>query len=192
MTTDLREEVRERYAAAALAAGSGGCGCTDSGGCCGNVACDGEDASFGEALYSVEERAQVPGAAALASLGCGNPTAVAALHEGETVLDLGSGGGLDVILSARRVGETGLAFGLDRARAPAGRADRDLRRRRRGPAHAGRAWRAGQLRRLHRRRALEGRVRGGLAAAGFDAVSVEYTHGVADGMHGAVVKAVKR
>ena len=61
----------------------------------------------------MDERGEVPEAAALASLGCGNPTAVAELQEGETVLDLGSGGGIDVILSARRVGETGLAFGLD-------------------------------------------------------------------------------
>src|SRR5207248_4898729 len=68
---------------------------------------------FGEALYSVEQREELPDAAALASLGCGNPTAVAQLHEGETVLDLGSGGGIDVILSARRVGPTGVAYGLD-------------------------------------------------------------------------------
>ena len=59
---------------------------------------------FGEALYSAEQRGELPDAAALASLGCGNPTAVAELHEGETVLDLGSGGGIDVILSAKRVG----------------------------------------------------------------------------------------
>src|SRR5207248_3758265 len=68
---------------------------------------------FGEALYSVEQREELPDAAALASLGCGNPTAVAELHEGETVLDLGSGGGIDVILSAKRVGPTGIAYGLD-------------------------------------------------------------------------------
>ena len=68
---------------------------------------------FGEALYDAEQRGELPEAAALASLGCGNPTAVADLHEGETVLDLGSGGGIDVILSAKRVGETGLAYGLD-------------------------------------------------------------------------------
>jgi arsenite methyltransferase len=110
---DLREEVRQRYAEAARAASSGGCGCTDSGGCCGNVGCEGEEASFGEALYSAEERGELPNAAVLASLGCGNPTAVAELHEGETVLDLGSGGGIDVILSAKRVGPTGLVYGLD-------------------------------------------------------------------------------
>ena len=69
--------------------------------------------TFGEALYDAEQRGELPEAAALASLGCGNPTAVADLREGETVLDLGSGGGIDVLLSARRVGPTGLAYGLD-------------------------------------------------------------------------------
>ena len=73
----------------------------------------GESADFGESLYSTDQRAELPDAAALASLGCGNPTAVADLHEGETVLDLGSGGGIDVILSAKRVGPTGTAYGLD-------------------------------------------------------------------------------
>ena len=70
-------------------------------------------ARFGEALYDAEQRGELPEAAVLASLGCGNPTAVAEIDEGETVLDLGSGGGIDVILSAKRVGPTGLAFGLD-------------------------------------------------------------------------------
>src|SRR5215218_8198486 len=96
----LREEVRRKYAEAAVAAETGGCGCTSDGGCCGNVACDGEDASFGDALYDAEQRGELPEAAVLASLGCGNPTAVADLREGEAVLDLGSGGGIDVILSA--------------------------------------------------------------------------------------------
>jgi len=68
---------------------------------------------FGEALYAADQRGELPDAAVLASLGCGNPTAVADLREGETVLDLGSGGGIDVILSARRVGPTGTAYGLD-------------------------------------------------------------------------------
>lgn len=112
-TDDLREEVRRRYAEAALAAEAGGCGCTDSGGCCGNVSCDGQEFVFGEALYDVKQRQELPDAAVLASLGCGNPTAVAELREGETVLDLGSGGGIDVLLSARRVGPTGRAYGLD-------------------------------------------------------------------------------
>ncbi len=107
MTTaaeQLREEVRRRYADAAVSAADGGRGC------CGDGS---TDARFGEALYDAEERGQLPDAAVLASLGCGNPTAVAELHEGETVLDLGSGGGIDVILSAKRVGPTGTTFGLD-------------------------------------------------------------------------------
>jgi arsenite methyltransferase len=110
---ELREEVRRRYALAAEAAGAGGCGCNDDGSCCGNVACEGPDAAFGATLYAAEERGELPGAAVLASLGCGNPTAVAELHEGETVLDLGSGGGIDVILSAKRVGPTGTVYGVD-------------------------------------------------------------------------------
>src|SRR4029078_5147893 len=68
---------------------------------------------FGQALYDAKQRGELPEAAALASLGCGNPLAVADLNEGETVLDLGSGGGVDVILSAKRVGPAGLAYGLD-------------------------------------------------------------------------------
>ena len=106
---ELREEVRRRYAEAAVAVDNGGgCGCGD-GGCCGEVG----EAGFGETLYAADERSSLPDAAVLASLGCGNPTAVAELREGETVLDLGSGGGIDVILSARRVGPTGRAYGLD-------------------------------------------------------------------------------
>src|SRR5438477_2780677 len=109
---ELREEVRRRYAesARAVTEGTNGCGC-GSGSCC----ADGESdaAKFGEALYDAEQRVQLPETATLASLGCGNPLAVAELHEGETVLDLGSGGGIDVILSAKRVGPTGIAYGLD-------------------------------------------------------------------------------
>ena len=109
----LREQVRERYALAAVDASTGGCGCNDDGGCCGNIACEGTEEAFGEVLYDAEQRGDLPSAALLASLGCGNPTAVAELREGEVVLDLGSGGGIDVILSARRVGPTGVAYGLD-------------------------------------------------------------------------------
>ena len=117
----LREEVRERYAAAARSVEtSQGCGsgcCSDgtrADDCCGEDCCDGgKPGDFGQALYDAEQRGELPDAAALASLGCGNPTAVADLHEGEVVLDLGSGGGIDVILSAKRVGPTGLAYGLD-------------------------------------------------------------------------------
>ncbi|HYX89090.1 MAG TPA: arsenite methyltransferase [Gaiellaceae bacterium] len=110
---ELREEVRKRYAAAAVAAERGGCGCERDGSCCGNVCCEGREESFGSVLYDAGQRGELPEAAVLASLGCGNPTAVADLREGETVLDLGSGGGIDVILSARRVGPTGIAYGLD-------------------------------------------------------------------------------
>ncbi len=107
---ELREQVRDRYARAAVEASraaSGdalrsGCGCGD---CCG-------EEPFGATLYEALQQ-DVPDAAVLASLGCGNPTAVAELKEGETVLDLGAGGGLDVLLSAKRVGPTGKAYGLD-------------------------------------------------------------------------------
>jgi arsenite methyltransferase len=105
LMNELREEVRRRYAESALAVISG-----DARSCCPDK---GTDASFGSGLYEAEQRGELPDAAVLASLGCGNPTAVADLREGETVLDLGSGGGIDVLLSARRVGETGLAYGLD-------------------------------------------------------------------------------
>ena len=115
MTTtadELREEVRRRYAESARAVtdASGGCGC-GSGSCCAEA--ESEAVKFGEALYDDGQRGELPEAATLASLGCGNPTAVAELREGETVLDLGSGGGIDVILSAKRVGPTGVAYGLD-------------------------------------------------------------------------------
>jgi arsenite methyltransferase len=108
-----RDEVRDRYAAAALKVleqdTSGGCG--DSG-CCGGPAAEVEP-GFGSQLYSADQRDELPDAAVLASLGCGNPVMVADLNEGETVLDLGSGGGIDVLLSARRVGPNGKAYGLD-------------------------------------------------------------------------------
>ena len=101
MTELIHEAVRERYAAAATQV------LTTGAGCCG----PGE--GLGAELYSTLERDELPDAAVLASLGCGNPIAVADLHEGERVLDLGSGGGIDVLLSARRVGPAGKAFGLD-------------------------------------------------------------------------------
>ena len=135
---ELREHVRQRYAASALAvttrdaapaeAGccepaaattSSCCGDTstttsaesaETGNCCGGV---GVEEGFGAGLYAAEDRDQLPAEALLASLGCGNPLAVAELREGETVLDLGSGGGIDVLLSARRVGPAGKAYGLD-------------------------------------------------------------------------------
>ena len=86
---------------------------TSGTGSCGCESCCGPNSGFGETLYDIEQRVDLPDAAVLASLGCGNPTVVAELNEGETVLDLGSGGGIDVILSAKRVGPTGTAFGLD-------------------------------------------------------------------------------
>jgi arsenite methyltransferase len=248
----LREQVRERYAQAAVAAESGGCGCTESGGCCGNVSCDGEEASFGETLYTIAQRAELPDAAALASLGCGNPTAVADLNEGDVVLDLGSGGGIDVILSAKRVGPTGIAYGLDMT-------DQMLSLARKNAEEAGaanvhflkgvieeiplpadsvdvvisncvinlsvdKAAVLGEVARVLKpggrvgvsdivaedrltpeQRAERGSYVGciagalsqseyveGLDAAGFEDVSVEFTHDVADGMHGAIIKAVKR
>jgi SAM-dependent methyltransferase len=105
--TETREAVRERYAAAARAAG------TSEHGCCGTYAGCGDGGVFGGGLYDEEVRSVAPTAAVEASLGCGVPTAVADLHEGETVLDLGSGAGADVLISARRVGATGKAIGLD-------------------------------------------------------------------------------
>ena len=128
MTTsdvELREQVRARYAAAATAVSTGqACGCgTDpaaeaccepagTGSCCAPAAVD-AGGSFGSGLYGADEQDELPAAAVLASLGCGNPVAVAELRAGERVLDLGSGGGIDVLLSARRVGPTGRAYGVD-------------------------------------------------------------------------------
>ncbi|MEV8453676.1 arsenite methyltransferase [Streptomyces sp. NPDC052095] len=111
--TELRETVRRRYAASALqvtegAEGAGGVGAA----CCGAEPVE-IDENFGSVLYADDERGALPTEAVAASLGCGNPTAVADLREGERVLDLGSGGGIDVLLSARRVGPTGKAYGLD-------------------------------------------------------------------------------
>jgi len=248
----LREQVRERYAVAARAASTGGCGCTDSGGCCGNVACDGEDGGFGETLYSVDQLTRVPRTATLASLGCGNPTAVADLNEGEVVLDLGSGGGIDVILSAKRVGSTGTAYGLDMTDEMLELAGRNAQEAGVTNAHFLKGVieeiplpaasvdvvisncvinlsvdKAAVLTEMARVLKPGGRVgvsdivaedrltpaeraergsyvgciagalsRGeylaGLVEAGFDDVSVEFTHEVADGMHGAILKAVRR
>ena len=250
-TTDLREQVKQRYAEAARAADAGGCGCTDSGGCCGNVACDGNDAAFGEALYDAEQRGQLPEKATLASLGCGNPTAVAELREGETVLDLGSGGGIDVILSAKRVGPTGRAFGLDMTDEMLSLAQRNARdagvenaiflegviedvplpassvdvvisncvinlatdkaavltemaRVLKPGGRIGISDVVAEDRLAPAERAARGSFVGciagalskseyedGLRAAGFEDVDVTFTHEVADGMHGAIVKARK-
>jgi arsenite methyltransferase len=250
---ELRDEVRRRYAesAKAVSVGSADCGC-GSGGCCDQSRAGAAGSTkFGELLYDVEQRGELPEAAVLASLGCGNPVAVADLREGETVLDLGSGGGIDVILSARRVGPTGTAYGLDMT-------DEMLALAQRNVADAGVANvhflrgvieqiplpansvdvvisncvinlsvdKAAVLTEIARVLVPGGRVgvsdivaedhlsvddraaRGshvgciagalsrseyvaGLEAAGFDEVTIEFTHEVADGIHGAIVKAVK-
>ena len=107
-TSDIKEVVKEKYGQAALRVKSGGstcCGATASTGC----GCD----PITSNLYDSVQAGQIPEEAMLASLGCGNPTALARLNPGEVVLDLGSGGGIDVLLSARRVGPTGKAYGLD-------------------------------------------------------------------------------
>ena len=106
---NIKEIVKERYAEAALRAGKGGSSCCGSApstasGCCDPITSN---------LYDAVQAGEIPEEAMLASLGCGNPTALAKLNTGETVLDLGSGGGIDVLLSARRVGPTGKAYGLD-------------------------------------------------------------------------------
>jgi SAM-dependent methyltransferase len=117
---DVRELVRQRYGAAALTVlegkGSSCCGIDDT--CCGSTkpddgCCSNAEDPITSNLYSDLEASEIPEDALLASLGCGNPTALAQLNEGEVVLDLGSGGGIDVLLSARRIGPTGFAYGLD-------------------------------------------------------------------------------
>jgi SAM-dependent methyltransferase len=247
---ELREQVRRRYAESArvVSEGTGTAGC-GGGSCC----ADGEsDASlFGEALYDAEQRGELPETATLASLGCGNPTAVAELREGDTVLDLGSGGGIDVILSAKRVGPTGTAYGLDMTDEMLALAQRNAREAGIGNAHflkgvieqiplpadsvdvvisncvinlsvdkpavlteIARVLKPGgrigisdvvaEDRLTPEERAERGSYVGciagalskgeyesGLEAAGFEQLSVEFTHRVADGMHGAIVKAVK-
>ena len=106
-TNEIHTTVRERYADAARSVAERG----TSSGCCDTGCCD--EPGIGAELYSVLERAELPDSAVMASLGCGNPTAVAELRPGERVLDLGSGGGIDVLLSAQRVGPSGHVIGLD-------------------------------------------------------------------------------
>jgi arsenite methyltransferase len=260
MSTDLdalREQVRARYAAAAtkVTSGQGDCGCgqpADCGcgdGCCG--AATAEEPGFGAERYAALDRDQLPDSAVLASLGCGNPTAVAELRQGETVLDLGSGGGIDVLLSARRVGPSGKAYGLDMT-------EEMLALARRNAAEAGAGnveFLKGQIEAIplpagtvdvvisncvvnlsvdkpavfaETFRVLKpgGRIRitdvvaedylsaedraergawvgciagalsrseyeAGLTAAGFEQVSVAFTHQVGDGLHSAIIKATK-
>jgi len=243
----IHEEVRARYAEAALAAGQRRSDSAAQASCCGP---DG-GAVFGEILYDAIDRELLPEAAVLASLGCGNPTAVADLRPGERVLDLGSGGGIDVILSARRVGPTGRAIGLDMT-------DEMLALAGRNAAEAGvdnvefvrgtiesiplpaasvdvvisncvinlAADKAAVFAEIARVLRPGGRVgvsdivaedhltpaeraergsysgciagalsfaeyRAGLAAVGLVDVSIEPTHAVADGLHGAIIKAVQ-
>ncbi len=108
MSTDIKEVVKEKYGQAALRVRSGGSSC-----CGGSAATESCCDPITTNLYDQSQSSQIPEEALKASLGCGNPTALAQLHPGETVLDLGSGGGIDVLLSARRVGPTGRAYGLD-------------------------------------------------------------------------------
>jgi ubiquinone/menaquinone biosynthesis C-methylase UbiE len=246
---ELREQVRARYAESARAVTGEGddCGC-GSGGCCPDNTEGGE---FGEALYAAEQRGELPDAAVLASLGCGNPTAVADLHAGETVLDLGSGGGIDVILSAKRVGPTGTAYGVDMTDEMLALAQRNARDAGVTNVHFLKGLieqiplpadsvdvvisncvinlstdKAAVLAEISRVLRPGGRVgvsdivaedaltsderaergsyvgciagalstseyQAGLEAAGFEQISVTFTHEVVDGMHGAIVKAVK-
>jgi len=252
------EEVRSRYAAAALSvvtageAKSEGCSEAGDGSCCapGEAAATVEE-GFGSLLYSEAERADLPAEAILASLGCGNPLAVADLHPGEIVLDLGSGGGIDVLLSSRRVGPAGKVYGLDmtdemldlarRNAATAGATNVEFLRGRIESiplpsasvdvvisncvvnlstdktavlAEIARVLRPGgrigisdvvaEDRLTPADRAARGshvgciagalsftEYREGLAAQGLTEISVTATHEAADGMHGAIVRAVK-
>jgi len=249
MTTDVHEEVRARYADAAQSLDAGcGCGCD-----CESIGCCGEEATtlFGQGLYAAGERGELPENAVAASLGCGNPVAVAEMHKGDTVLDLGSGGGIDVLLSARRVGPTGTVYGLDMTDEMLALAQQNARTARATNVHflkglieaiplpaesvdvvisncvvnlspeqpkvlaeIVRVLRPGgrvgisdivaedRLSRADRAErgshvgciagALsESEYREGLTAAGLADVDVEFTHRVADGMHGAIVRAVK-
>jgi arsenite methyltransferase len=242
----LRDQVRARYAQAARVVGTGSSTSCGDGSCC-----EGKTTDFGEELYSAAQLAELPDAAALASLGCGNPTAVADLKEGEVVLDLGSGGGIDVILSAKRVGPSGTAYGLDftdemlalarRNAAETGVSNvhflkgaieqiplpsesidvvisncvinlsvdkpavlTEMARVLKGGGRLGISDVVAEDHLTPEQRAERGSYVGciagalskgeyvaGLKAAGFEQVTVDFTHEVADGMHGAIVKAVK-
>jgi SAM-dependent methyltransferase len=273
--TDIREQVRDRYAQAArtvtlaqainpeldalleIVGGNDACCCCSpsdgveaSADCCSGAGVS-VDPSFGAGLYSAGEQGELPVAAVAASLGCGNPTAVAELTAGERVLDLGSGGGIDVLLSARRVGPTGFVYGvdmtdemLDLARANAAKAQASnveflkgtiedvplpdgsvdvvisncvvnlsidksavLAEMFRVLVPGGRIGVSDVVAEDHlseaeraERGSYVGCIAGalsvseyvtGLRAAGFEDAEVTFTHDVADGMHGAIIRAVK-
>lgn len=243
-SSELREQVRARYAAAATAVSV-----PAAAGCCGQPV--EVDERFGADLYDEASTGELPREAVLASLGCGNPIAVADLHDGERVLDLGSGGGIDVLLSARRVGPRGFAYGVDMtdemlelARANAARAGATNVEFRKGTiedlpfeassidvvlsncvvnlstdkaavlAETFRVLRPGgrigisdvvaeddlSVAERAERGSYVGCIAGalsrseyleGLAAAGFTDASVTFTHEVAPGMHGAIIRATK-
>lgn len=256
---DIKEQVRRRYASAALGVeeakrDSSCCAPAAESSCCSpsaEASSTSQSQDFGSFLYGMEDLAEVPDGAALASLGCGNPTAVAELSEGEVVLDLGSGAGIDVLLSARRVGPTGYVYGIDmtdemldlarKHQEEAGVSNVEFRK---GaiedvplddrtvdvvisncvinlsadkPAvfrEMSRVLRSGgrlgisdvvadnglsESERLERG-SWVGCIAGalsfaeyeeGLAEAGFESISIEPTHGVADGMYSAIIKAAK-
>jgi len=256
----IREQVRDRYAQAARAVSTGGRELLlEVGDCCAGSTCCGPagseafevDERFGAGLYGAGDAADVPAEALAASLGCGNPTAVAELRPGDRVLDLGSGGGIDVLLSARRVGPSGFAYGVDMtdemlalARANAAKADANNVEFVKGTIEDVplpdasvdavisncvinlSADKPKVLAEMFRLLTPGGRIgiadvvaeddvtpaeraeRGshvgciagalsrteyldGLAEAGFTGTSVEFTHEVAPGMHGAIIKATK-
>jgi SAM-dependent methyltransferase len=255
MNDDVREQVRERYARAAVAVTKDhetALTVLDES-CCSQASCGTDEVpvAFGSGLYSADEHGELPAEAVAASLGCGNPIAVAELRAGEKVLDLGSGGGIDVLLSARRVGPTGFAYGVDmtdemlalaetnktksgltnvaflkgtieavplpdesvnvvisncvinlstdkssviaemfRVLTPGGRigvsdvvADDDLTPDMRAERGSYVGCIAGAL--------SKSEYLNGLAAVGFTSATVTYTHDVAEGMHGAIVNAIK-
>jgi arsenite methyltransferase len=249
VSTDVREQVRERYAEAATSLAAGcGCGCD-----CESIGCCGDEATtlFGQGLYGQDERASLPETAVTASLGCGNPLAIVELRKGETVLDLGSGGGIDVLLSARRVGPEGKVYGLDMTNEMLALAEENARKAKATNVHflkgmiediplpsasidvvisncvvnlspdkdkvlaeVARVLRPGgrigisdvvaedhltpvdRAERGSHVGCIAGALsiseyRDGLAAAGLADIEVELTHVVADGMHGAIVRAYK-
>ncbi|MFY2859988.1 arsenite methyltransferase [Mycobacterium sp. THU-M104] len=256
MTTEhneLRDQVRASYGAAATAARSGDINSDvlTAASCCGSSDSADVGTIFGAGLYGTDEHSEIPAEALAASLGCGNPTAVADLHPGERVLDLGSGGGIDVLLSARRVGPQGFAYGVDMTdemlalaednKAKAGATNVEFRK---GtiediplpdaavdvvisncvinlsadkPAVLAEMFRVlvpggrigisdvvaeDQLSAAQRaeRGSYVGCIAGalshqeyldGLAAAGFTDATVTFTHEVAEGMHGAIIRATK-